>query len=1126
MLRIRLLGQFALSLDGQAVDLSARAAQALLAWLALNAPRRQPRERLADLLWPDADAASARQGLRNALWKLRSAIGDGYLTSDKFTVGLSEEAPWDCDAISLLTLDESGASDAELTRVLDAYAGELLPGFYEDWISQERERLASAFERKVAVLVARHEAAGRWNEALDWSEKWLSRAGTAEPAYRTLMRAHAALGDRAGVGAAYRRCIAALDEDLGLPPSEATVALYDDLARETGSAPVPVPAARATAPTPPRRGPAFLVQSAPPLVASPRPVARDAELGALSAALQDALAGNGRLVLLEGEAGAGKSTLLDALIRLTLESSGEVAIARGSCDAFVGEGRAFGPFSEAFRMLTGDVEAPWAAGRLSSEHARRLWDLMPRAVESLLGRARPLLGTLIDGGELAQRAAAYAAVSPLPRVAELASVVGPRDVGTAAIDQSVLFEACTEFLIALSQERPLMLLLDDMHWMDASSAALLLHLSRRLAGTRLVIVGAYRPEAPSSDAPHPLHAILGEIKRTLGKVSLELGPRDRAAARAFIDALVDREANQFSETFREMLAERTGGHALFAVELLDDLKERGTVVKDSAGQWVVRSDAAHEGLPARVEGVLQSRFGRVDDGLRRALAIAAVEGEEFTAEVVAQVAGVDTWRLLEQLASDAGQRHRLVQELGTVNAGGRRLTRFRFRHNLFQRFLYDGLGPSLRPHLHDAVAAALESLHGDRSELLAVALSRHYLAADLPQRALPYLLAAGRQANRMAAHRAAQEHLEAALEALESMPPGLERDDRELDVRLELVVALHVSEGFGSLAVGGHGRRAVALAEALKDSERHFRALWNHWLHHAGRYDARETQAVAQELLEAAEGGDSERVLQAHHAAWSACHMAGDFQGLRRHLAEGASRYDESRHGALMAAYGGHDPGVCRLCYEARLLLQDAQPTEALERVDEALALAERLGHGYGIAQANAVKVEILTLMGAYAEAVAWGEKALAFADTHGFPFWRGVAALGMGVAQAWLGQESGLETVRAFIAGVPAAGEAISPSLRAYEASACLALGRFDEGLAAVTAGIEAVETTRERAALAELYELRAQLTLAAGSVEVSTIVEDLERATAIAEERELPMIARRTAQALTEIRASQPRA
>ena len=1120
MLQIRLLGQFALSLDGIAVDLPARAAQGLLAWLALNAPRRQARERLADLLWPDADATSARQGLRNALWKLRAAIGESYVTSDKFTIGLTEDSPWACDAVALLNTDETKASDAELARALDAYAGELLPGFYEDWVATERERLATAFERKVASLVARHEAAGRWSEARDWSEKWLVRAGTAEPAYRTLMRAHAALGDRAGMGAAYRRCIAALDEDLGLPPSEATVSLYEDLARDAGAP----PSALSTASAPARRGPEFLASTATPRHPSPPPVARETELGALSAALQDAMAGNGRLMLLEGEAGAGKSTLLDAVIQETLENAGAVAIARGTCDAFVGEGRAFGPFIEAFRMLTGDVEAAWAAGRLSAEHARRLWELLPHAVESLLGRARPLLGTLVDGAELAQRAAGYAVQAPMPRLAELAGRVGARDVGETAIEQGALFEACTEFLIALSQERPIMLLLDDLHWMDASSAALLLHLSRRLAGTRLFIVGAYRPEAPSSDAPHPLSAVLGEIKRTLGKVSLELGPRDLGAARDFIDALVDREPNRFPEAFRKMLAERTGGHALFAVELLDDLKERGTVIKDPAGYWVVRSEASHEGIPARVEGVLQSRFGRVDDALRRALAIAAVEGEEFTAEVVARVAGAEPWRLLEELASEAGQRHRLVQELGTVSVRGRRLTRFRFRHSLFQRFLYDGLGPSLRPHLHEAVAEALSALQEDRSEAQADALARHYLAADLPERALPHLLAAGRNANRMAAHREAREHLDAALDALDSLPPGRERDERELDVRLELVVALHVTEGFASRVIGEHGRRAIALAEALGDTERHFRALWNYWLHQAGRYDARETQAVAQQLLEAAEGGDSERLLQAHHAAWSACHMAGDFKGLRRHLAEGANRYDESRHGALMAGYGGHDPGVCRLCYEARLLLQDAQPKEALARIDEALALAERLGHGYGIAQANAVKVELLTLMGAYYEAVAWGEKALAFADANGFPFWRGVAALGMGVAQAWLGEESGLETVRAFIAGVPTAGEAVPPSLRAFEASACLALGRIDEGLSAVTAGIDAVETTHERAALAELYGLRADLMREAGTAAAGEIAEDLERALAIAKERELPLIAQRAAQALTELRASQP--
>lgn len=1122
MLEIRLLGQFAVHRDGRPVDLPSRPAQALLAHLALNAPRRQPRERLAGLLWPDADDDAARQGLRNALWKLRTAVGEAMVVADKFAIGLADGA-WRCDALALLEADEATATDEELGRAVAGYAGELLPGFYDEWVDLERERLSAAFERKAAALVARLEAAGRWTDVVGRCETWLARAGASEPAYRAMMRAQAGLGDRAGVGAAYRRCVAALDEDLGMPPSDVTTALYRGLLDEAGS-PSRAPAA-AMPPGDPARVPAFLLADDEYEAPAP-PAAREAELAALATVLDAAVRGEGRVVLVSGEAGEGKSTLLAALTDLALARHPDVVVARGACDAFAGEGRAFGPFVEAFRMLTGDVEAGWAAGRIPTPLAQRLWDLVPHALDAAYGRGRPLLGALIDGPTLAQHAATCAARAPVPHLAAFTAMLGGQPAHAGRLDQIALFDACTEFLAALAAVRPIVLLLDDLHWVDATSAGLLLHLARRLQGLPLLVVGAYRPEEarPAAEAG-PLSTVLGEVQRTLGQAPLVLGPRDGAAARAFIDALLDREPNVLPEAFRAALARRTGGHALFTVELLDELKDRGVLVRDGLDRWTTDSGVSPDGLPARVEGVLQSRIGRLDDDLRRALAIAAVEGEEFTAEAVARVDGADAWRLLERLAAEAGRRHRLVDELGPVRVQGRRLSRFRFRHNLFQRYLYDGIGPSVRAHLHQAVADALVDLHGPAADAIAVPLGRHYLEAALPDRAVPHLLVAGRAANRVAAHQEALAHLEAAIAVIADLPEGHPRDDFELDLRLELMVALHVTAGFTAPVLAGHGERAVALAEAAGDGERRFRALWNLWLHHAGCLDLPASQAAASALLAAA-AGEPDRMLQAHHAAWSGCHQAGDVTAARTHLAEGLALYDEGRHGALMAAYGGHDPGVCRLCYAARMDLMEGAPARAAAQVDEALALATRLGHAYGVSQALVVRIEVATWAGDFAGAIAAADEAIAHAGRHGFPFWGAFAALNRGWALAWCGDPAGLAAIRAFRAAVAHGPGAASSTVFAHEASACLALGLAAEGRTAVEAGLSAVARGGERASTAELHRLRAELGMLADAPDPAAAEADYERAVAIAERQGAHALAYRATEGLARLWGGGPRA
>lgn len=230
MLEIRLLGQFDVRLDGVPVEVPSRTAQTLLAYLALNSGVSHRREKLAGMFWPEAGDAQARNNLRYALWQIRRALARGgarpesYLVADKITVGLET---W-CDAAELLR-PAAGADAMNLVRSAALYGGELLPGFYEDWVVLERERLRAAFESKVQLVLDHLARAGRWPEVLEWSERWIATGQTSEPAYRALMLAHAGIGDRAGVAATYSRCVADLQAELGVEPSEQTRRLHAEL---------------------------------------------------------------------------------------------------------------------------------------------------------------------------------------------------------------------------------------------------------------------------------------------------------------------------------------------------------------------------------------------------------------------------------------------------------------------------------------------------------------------------------------------------------------------------------------------------------------------------------------------------------------------------------------------------------------------------------------------------------------------------------------------------------------------------------------------------------------------------------------------------------------------------------
>lgn len=231
MLEVRLLGQFDVRLDGAPVEIPSRSAQTLLAYLALNAGVSHRREKLAGMFWPEASDAQARNNLRYTLWQIRKGLSrrdarpEMYLTADKITVTL---AVW-CDGAEMLR-PLNGGSDAEsLVRAASLYGGELLPGFYEDWVVLDRERMRAAFESKVQKLLDVLARAAKWPEVLEWSERWIAAGQASEPAYRALMLAHAGMGDRAGVAAAFARCVAALQTDLDVEPSDQTRRLHADL---------------------------------------------------------------------------------------------------------------------------------------------------------------------------------------------------------------------------------------------------------------------------------------------------------------------------------------------------------------------------------------------------------------------------------------------------------------------------------------------------------------------------------------------------------------------------------------------------------------------------------------------------------------------------------------------------------------------------------------------------------------------------------------------------------------------------------------------------------------------------------------------------------------------------------
>jgi adenylate cyclase len=773
-LRLTLLGKPQITLGGSEVSgFTYRKSLALLFYLAVTG-RPHSRDTLIGLLWPEAREANARSNLRKTLTDLRRRVGP-FLAITRHDVAFEPNSPYWLDTASFeANVADTTAKDIErLQEAVNLYRGDFLEGFYirqtpafEEWVLVQRTRLRESALRALhtlAIVFGTQGASGR-AAAIDYTTHLLALEPWSEEAHRQLMQLLALSGRRGAALAQYEVCRQMLADELGVEPGRDTTRLYEQI--RDGELRVEHPSLVSrerqldvAAQTP--------VREDVPERARPVFVARERELAHLDACLDAALDGRGHVVFITGGPGRGKTALMHNFARRATTMRSDLVVAVGNCNAYSGVGDPYLPFRQILAALTGDT-----AGALSREHARRLRSTVPLAVQVLLEYGPYLIDSLVPGASLLDRARAAAPATGNRWLRELTDWVERDRTKGSVLEPSALLAQVSETLYALAERLPLLLVLDDLQWSDTGSASLLFHLGRRLAEPGrhpILVAGAYRPEeialgyTDSDDGQHPLWQVLAELARLFGDTSLDLARLEEAENRTFVDAIVDAEPNNLREGFRADLYDRTAGHPLFTVELLRAMQERGDLVQDE-GVWMAGPSLDWGHLPARVEAVIQGRVGRLNEQQNELLSVASVEGEIFTAQVLAHVLDMSERQALRALAFDLESRHLLVREAGEEKIAERHISRYRFTHALYQEFLYQRLSPGERRLLHNQVGSALEDLYEDQADEIAIQLALHFADADVPEKAVHYFGRAAASAARVFASSEAIDHYRRALE--------------------------------------------------------------------------------------------------------------------------------------------------------------------------------------------------------------------------------------------------------------------------------------------------------------------------------------------------------------------------
>jgi class 3 adenylate cyclase/predicted ATPase len=752
-------------------------------------------------------------------------------------------------------------------------------------------------------------------------------------------------------------------------------------------------------------------------------VGREGELQQMKRVLELARSGHGQLIAVVAEAGTGKSRLFYEF-KATLPAECKLleaySVSHGKASAWL-------PVLELLRGYFGLQDADDATTRREKVSA------VLATLDPTLSDALPYLLGLLGIQE-----------GPDP-LAQMAPQVKRRRT----------FDAIKRIIVRESLNQPILVIFEDLHWIDGETQALLDLLADSIANSRVLLLVNYRPEYR--------HEWTNKSYYT----QLRLDALGRESVGVMLSALLGDGIEV--APLKPLVIERTEGNPFFIEEMVQALFDEGALVRNGAVK-VTRS-LSQLRLPATVQGILAARIDRLAPEQKDLLQMLAVIGRESSLGLISQVAS-QTDTQLERMLAELQASEFIYEQPALADA------EYVFKHALTQEVAYNSLLMERRKLLHERTGQALESMFRERLDDHLGELARHYGHCDNFSKAVDYLGRAGQQAMQRSAYSDAISGLTAAIDLLQKLPDSRDRIQRELLLQLPLGTAFSTVNGWGSREAERAYTRARQLCERLGDPPELFGALSGLCAVHQLRGQYRAAYKIGEQLLQRAQSAaDPALLMHAHSALGCSLYFMGELHLAREHLETAISLYNPERDRPL----GHADSGVNCRSWAAYTLWTLGYPDQALKRINEALALAQERSHPFSLAFAEMFAGFVHKYRREAGAARENAERVLGICVERGFPHFLGAATLMRGWAIAAQGRnEEGIAQIREGLAGVRASGiELGRPPYHTTLADACREADRLDDGLSAVTEALAVADEHEERAYEPEIHRVRGELLL-----------------------------------------------
>lgn len=761
-------------------------------------------------------------------------------------------------------------------------------------------------------------------------------------------------------------------------------------------------------------------------------VGRDEEIELLFKRWQQAKNGEGQVALLSGEPGIGKSRLIASLLdRAALES---FVCLRYFCTPHHQHSALF-PF---ISQLEG--AAHFEREDKPEEHFAKLEALLEPSASQPLQQI-PVIAELLSV-PIAER---YAPPSLSPQQKKERTLA-------ALLDQ----------IEGLAKSQPVLMIFEDLQWIDPTSRELLEHIIERTGALPMLLLATFRPEfePPWVSSSNVTLSTLNRLTR-LETISL-------------IERLTG--GKSLPGEVLDQIVQRTDGVPLFVEELTKSVLESG-LLREDPDRYLISGPLPPFAIPSTLQASLMARLDRLASA-KEVAQIGSVIGREFSHELLTAIAAAPAQYL--RLALD-----QLIDSGLILRRGLPPKATYTFKHALVQDAAYGTLLRGKRQEMHARIAHALEEGFPETVETQPELLARHFSEAGLADLAIAYWQRAGERAIKRSAGLEAVAHFQRGNEALQTVSDREARAEQELHLLIAFGPALIMTRSTAAPEIAQVYTRARELASQMGRAAELFKAVWGQSLVATVGGDLPAARRLSDELFDIAQRqDDTGLLLQAHHAAWSPVMTSGDFVEARKHVEAGLQLYQRNAHGQHAHVFGGHDPGMCAYTFGAQIACILGHADESIRKVDQALALARDLAHPPTIVGAlvDAADIRVFRREPLAVEEIL--RSLLPLVSKYG-------SAVGVANAKMLLGWTmtsqgrtgEGLAELRLGLQAWRASGSTFWAVYRLGRAADAFRMaGHADEALTCITDAAKAIESRGDRWFEAEIHRMRGELLLSGG--------------------------------------------